>query len=439
MQDQKNSGIKKTITELCEKKKKALLSYWAKVKPAFQKHGDKLLFVLALAILAAALFNLVGKKAITQAAAPSIVFTQWWQDNLEKDTLQTLIKEFESIHGDIKIVIKDRSYEDLRQDLFNPSETSFPGDILALDPLWVPELLAGKTIETQEAENQRTFDPAQSGSDAPLLSFIDVLYYNVEILKEAGFTKPPKTRGEFIDCLKTLTNTEKGRWGLAMDRNSSRGIYDDVFPWIWSAGAQLIKDGKPVVTSRPVVESLSFLASLNSEGFIIPGTLHEGKLEDFISGRAAFMIAPEEETALVWERMGDQAFGVSSVPTPDNYAGKTFFASAGWTLGINSASAHKEEARLFADFLAGHASLLSEKAGAIPGNGNPSPSTDPFYSKTWDITIAAEPARDFTGLPWTELEEIFKEELDALFEERSTPAGTAAAIQERWDTVLAGM
>jgi ABC-type glycerol-3-phosphate transport system substrate-binding protein len=133
--------------------------------------------------------------------------------------------------------------------------------------------------------------------------------------------------------------------------------------------------------------------------------------------------------------MGDDAFSITSVPSPDNYTGKNLFAAAGWTAGVYSASDHKEAARLFTAFLAGKASFLSDKAG-IPETGA-TPPADPFYSKLWDITISGEIAQDFYGLSGEhELEEIFREELLALFEGKSSPADAASAIQKRWTTVL---
>ena len=416
----------------------------------FQKHGDKLLFALALAVLAALLFRSLGKAA-NHAAAPGIVFTQSWQNDPEKQgvgsgSLQDLVKEFESLHGNIKVVLNERSYEDLRLELFNTAYADkkgvLPGDILMLDQLWVPELFDRGIIEEQRE---------------PLLSFINVFYYNIDILKKAGFTRPPKSRSEFLACARALNV-----FALTLGLNSSRGIYDDVFPWIWSAGVQLTRDGKPSVTARPLIESLGFLASLNSEGLIVPGAFsadNEKKLEDFISGRAAFMIAPTRDIALVRERLGDEAFGITVVPVPDNYTGKPFFAAETWTTGVHSGSAQKEEAGLFAAFLAGKASLLSDKARAFPGTdvsppapvpsnlrfgaesgnssvtGRSSPQ-DVFYSKVRDIAISGEIAQDFTGLLWAELEGIFKEELSSLFEGKSSPSETAAAIQKKWEIAL---
>jgi len=432
----KNTKITNSGKAVKEKVKKALNTRWAELGPILKKNIDILLFALSLAVLAAALGRLASNKTIGKSA-PRIVFTHWWQDAPEKETLQDLMEEFEDLHRDIKIEIKYRTYEDLRSDLFNPAENNSPGDVFALDLLWVPELIKREIMESRLTESLWSEDPAPQNYNAPLLSFINVLYYNIELLKEAGFTRPPKNRGEFLNCLEALAgikDVSSFPAGLAMDMDGSRGIYDDVFPWIWSSGELLIRDGEPVVNSRSVVESLSFLASLKKEGYIVPGKSNENKLDNFISGRAAFMIAPASNITRIRERMGDEAFGFTTIPVPDNYAGVTYYGTAGWTLGINKSSVNKEEARLLADFLAKNASILSEKTGAMPANDPP---TDPFHLKVWDITIAAESADVFIGLPWTELEEIFRKELDAIFNEKTTASEAASAIQAGWQEILA--
>ncbi|MDR1802680.1 MAG: extracellular solute-binding protein [Treponema sp.] len=389
------------------------------MKDFLKKYGDKALFVLALVFLAAALFR---REAWQPAETPGIVFTQWWEGDLDKDTLRVLADEFEALHSGIKVTINYRAYEDLRRDIFSSGETPPPGDLIALDPLWAPELLGMEIIE----------------EDITFLSFIDVLYYNVDILKSAGFSRPPKNRSEFLDYARTLAGRKEILpgyvLGLALGENSTRGIYDDIFPWIWATGIRLINDGSPVVNSRQVVESLAFLAALNSEGLIAPDAFRADaarKLEHFITGEVAFMIAPTLYIAQVRERMGDEAFGITSVPGPDNYFGRPFFAAPGWAFAVHSESQRKEEARLFAEFLAGKAAAFPEQTGAVPGNGF-SPTRDPFYSKVWDIAITGESARDFAGLPWTEMEAVFREELISLFAGSTSPAQAAAAIQERW-------
>jgi ABC-type glycerol-3-phosphate transport system substrate-binding protein len=117
---------------------------------------------------------------------------------------------------------------------------------------------------------------------------------------------------------------------------------------------------------------------------------------------------------------------------PDNYTGRTFFAAAGWTVGVYSGSAPKEAARLFVAFLPGKPFLLSEKARAVPGAySSPPPVKDPLYLKAWDIAIAAEASLDFIDFEGEhEVEEIFRQELAALFEGKSSAADAAQAIQK---------
>jgi len=413
------------------------------ILPALRKHGDILLLALALAVLVSALIRTPLKKVIPHPREKNIQFTLWQQGSIGKEYLDNFINEFESIHKNIKIYIKETKYEELKNDLFDKNE-GISGDILALDTLWIPELNQNLQIES---------------INAPVLSFINVLYYNVNILREAGFTKPPKSRNDFLNCARAVADRDQNRWGLAMDLNSSRGIYDDIFPWIYSSGVRLIKEGKPALTSRQVIESLSFLSLLNGEGLIgVFSAISGDKLQKFISGRTAFMIAPACWIEYVRKMMGEEAFGITSVPAPDGIPdptgaasekrgslqddnkGKIYFSSAGWTVGISSSSVHREEALLFRDFIAEKAVLMPETTGAIPETGVPMTSGDPLYSKLWDIAISGEIANDFTGLPWNELDSIFREELLRLFSagsgEQIKPDETAAAIQERWEKVI---
>ena len=430
----------------------------------FQKHGDKLLFILALAVLATALLRLGTKSEPIPPVEPSMIFSHW-EGAPEAEILQALIKEFESLHEGIKITLETRSYEELRDLLFNQAEVEsiedgsledgslketfeeptefpgyiFPGDILIIDPLWVPELIEREIIENTRNEGRRN---ESRRNENPIISFKNVMYYNIEILREAGFNRPPRSREEFLNYARALSSEDRpnGVQSLVLGAGSSRGIYDDIYPWIWAAGAELIRNGQPALNSQPIINSLAFLATLNREGLIAPGAFSndaDEKLEGFVHGRAAFMIAPSSHISFVREKMGDEAFGITSVPIPENFIGVSFFGSAGWMLGVNSASAYRDEARLFVNFLTERASLFSELSMAVPGNGIPLPSQDPFYTKLMDLAIAAEPEQDFAGMPWSELEAIFREELLGMFEERSNPAETAAAIQRRWTERLA--
>ena len=414
-----------------ERAKIALYSQWVNARPMIRMHGDKLLFAIALAVLAAFIIRSEKKIALPGKENPGMVFTQWWQDDIGNERFQDIVKDFESSHEGIRIAINRKSYTEIKEELFNPGTSAAgdisgnhePFDIIALDPLWVPELLAAGTIETTvKAKNNAMPDNA----NAQILSYVNVLFYNINLLREANFSRPPKTRSEFLAYARAISSEDKSRYGLAMGLAGSRGVYDDIFPWIWSAGTQMVKNGDPAVNSRQVIEALGFLASLADDGIVNANAFYmdsEKKMDDFISGRAAFMVAPVCAVDLVRKQMGDDAFGISSVPSSDNTAGVYYYASAGLTLGINPLSSRKEDAQIFADFLA-------EKTSILPAID------DPFYSKAWDIAISGEPAQDFSGLPWNTLDAIFQHELSALFSKDCTPAEAASAIQKEWEEAL---
>jgi len=375
----------------------------------YRQHRDLLLFILALVVLAFALFP---KKSIFAAPeAVKIVFTQWWENDLEENTLRELISEFEDLHPGLKIVLEPTSYEELQHDLF--AGTVPQSDVLALDPLWVPELQTREIIG--------------SGSP-PLVSFINVLYYNIDILKDSGFSRPPKTRTEFINYSRAVKKKDENYQALVMDDDSSRWVYDDVYPWIWASGVQLVLDGKPLVNSRPVIDSLAFLAALNSEDLVVL----DKKLSHFCSGKTAFMISSARNIGLIRESMGEGSFGISSVPSIDNHAGPFFYGTDEWALGISLASARQEEAKLFVDFICEKASTLNTKSGASSAQRG----DDPFYSKVWDIAISGEAARDFSALPWAEAEKAAKEALLMLFLGELSAAEAARSIQKEWEAIF---
>ena len=392
---------------------KPLSSYWDGIKQAMTRHGDMLLFLLAITVLLLMFFRPNSGKPIIQQS--EIVFTHFWTDDKDREILFSRADEFEKLRKKTKISFIEKFYEELRNELYygtdSQSDPQIPArraDLLVLDTLWVPDLMKEKKIETITGES---------------ISSINVLFYNIDILKKAGYSKPPDSRGEFILYCKKAYETEKDNppLGLAIDLDKSRGVYDDIYPWIWAAGTQLIKDGIPAFNTRQLGESLSFLLSLHNEGLILP----EGdKLENFIKGRAAFMTAPACTAGYISDQMGADSFGITSVPRPDNFMGKSFFAGTAWIFAVSSESSRREEAKYFAEFLMGKEPFLS----GVP---------QLFQSKLTDIEISGETAKDFTGLEGVyELGEIFRDELADLFSGKSSGTGAAENIHKRWQEQL---
>ena len=427
----------------------------------FKDYGDKILFTAGVIVLASILINATVRRA-SRPTVTNLVFTYWTDDRYESKhgkesfgtRINTLIHDFEQRHSDIKITRNETSYEDLRFQLFNSASPEnlaqiAEADVFAIDPLWLPALQESGIIDH---------------SEDVFFSFINVLYYNIDLLKHSGFSMPPKTRLEFTNFALAIAeaHTDKGIFALALalaDEGGS-GAFNDVYPWIWAGGTPLVKDGAPFATSPPVIDALTFLAHLYEEALIAPdsfSTTGEDKLEAFINGSIAFMLAPAVHIGFVRERMGNDAFGITSIPSPapptrlqinrGERSGRPYFALTGWTVAAKAASAHAEQARLFVDFLVQQAPFLAERSGAMPGPSallqastgafTSALLTDPFHVRVLDIAIAGEAAKDFSGIAVEgELGEIFLQELALLFKGSQLPNETAASIQRRWQVLL---
>jgi multiple sugar transport system substrate-binding protein len=260
------------------------------------------------------------------------------------------------------------------------------------------------------------------------------------MLRAAGFNRPPKTRTEFINYAEALTGPDHLALVLALDPADSRGLYRDIFSWLWASGEKLTGGGELRFVSPPFIETLAFLNTLYQGGRLSPDIFTTGeaaKLDTFVNRRAAMMIGPVRyiETLRKDRASGGRDrdfFGITTVPVPDSYMGSTVFASEDWYASIPRTSRHKKEAWMWLAFLARRRSFLSEGAsGILPGTEN---RQDPLYAKAADIYELGEGTYEPLSLEeLSAFETIFSEELQALFAKARTPEAAAAEMQRRWD------
>jgi multiple sugar transport system substrate-binding protein len=266
------------------------------------------------------------------------------------------------------------------------------------------------------------------------------LFYNIDMLRQAGFDRPPKTRSEFLACAKAISND--GRFGIAFALNPEypQGIQNDIYSWIWAGGVKILKDGKPDITARPVVETLNFLKQFRTEGILAPNcfsTNRAQKLDAFASGKIGLMVAPVQDIEPLRRRMGDAGFGITTIPMPDSYLERPGLGLSYWYAGISRHSGHKAEAWTFLSFLADHAPVLAVAAHAAPGYGTDTRNyfrNDALYTKAYQIYESADVIDELTGLPNVHTREIIvREEMRNMFESNQSAEDTAQRIQSRWE------
>jgi multiple sugar transport system substrate-binding protein len=369
---------------------------------------------------------------------------------MEPGALDSLIEQFERNNPGVTILLDTRPYNEI-WDLYVSGAEPGAGDILGIDPRWFYELIDNNTLESLGSFKKSSGSSAglsvpEEGEEwaLPLVSFMDILYYNIDILKEAGFNRPPKTQAEVLELAEKISAAQGNRFALslALSPDNPRNLAGNIFPWIWASGTALFSGDTPRFSNASIKETLGFLNQLYQQGRLLPGVFTQteaDKIKAFQSGRIALMTASISAAAALSN--GGIDFDITVIPGPAAYIGKPVFGLESWYAGISAESAHKDEAWAFLSFLQGEAAYIAAQAHAGPGISALKGGyieEDPRYAKAYDIYAAGDALQEFTGVPRAaEHDRIALEEIRAMFEGTQTPEAAAEAIQRRWEGIRA--
>jgi multiple sugar transport system substrate-binding protein len=405
---------------------------------------EKWVFYAALALLVfVILWRVIPRRQHEgggEKGRATLVFVHYWDNALGRDTLAELVKEFENKHRSIRIRLQNLSYAEERELLFRDKAEdegnvfSSALDLAALDSSWIPELLSAGKLQSLTEYNDDS-DSAEYQWTVPLISFMNLLYYNIDILKAAGLDRPPANRAEFLSAAQALKEKQSvPALAISLGSGDPEALRRDIYSWIRAAGGSLGRESR--FDEKEAAGVFNFLGRLNREGFLLPGIfLQTGteRLEDFITGKTAMLTANVENLRYLRTRMGDK-LGLTLIPGQADF-GKPGLAPSVWHVGISSDCKHPEEAWEFISFLKEKSIILSEKAGAVPGTGFRfhDPEEDPLYEKAWSIYEASD-VFDGSGFP-VSVDAAVREELMALFESGRSGEETAKRIQSRLEAL----
>ncbi|MDR2468549.1 MAG: extracellular solute-binding protein [Spirochaetaceae bacterium] len=295
---------------------------------------DKVLVITAAVVLVIALVFL--PKESFRLMVTTVKFTQAWSHILKNGELNALIAEFKESNPTVNVKLDN------------------DGDVIA--------------VETPQADAVEI----ELEDRTEIMSFINPLFYNIDLLQSCGLDRPPKTLDEFVAACHTVQKTYPGIRGIVF----SSAVYQDITPWFWAAGIKPQYDGEQSIekidwTSRSALVILSFLQKLGEEHLVAEASFvksREEKLRAFTKKKCAFFIGSAGDIKLIREMNKTLNFSVSTIPVPANYNGKSIFNVSSWNVGIAPESDHKAQALSFVEFLMKKRSALAAAAGAMPGD-----------------------------------------------------------------------
>jgi len=329
------------------------------------------------------------------------------------DISAALIREFKMLHPDARVASAPQEKADVL--FFDDAEFIRFISVAKSDGEITPAAAADAVADGDTAvasENTSTlaslspYITDETGTERRailLVSFMDLFFYNIDILQAAGSVRPPKTRTELLSVARAVTRLNRGEentpvvygLGLGLSREDPLVLRREIYPWVWADGGEVSASANTTL-SGTVLETIAFFHRLDNEKLLAPGTFqktHAQRLEEFAEGKIAMVTASARDIPFLRRNAVDINFGISTIPSA--IIGRNRTGLSGIYVGISCSSTIPDEAWKFLAFLSGKRQVLAAVLDAVPGmfpdvmHGTYY-TDDYLYFKAWEIFEAAD-------------------------------------------------
>ena len=213
-------------------------------------------------------------------------------------------KLFTDITG-IKVNVDFVKYDEQHEKVVASAIATTPTyDVFSLDLIWTAEFASkGFCVPLDDKMAGLKDDIPQPILDAfvyngqtwamPFLANFQLFFYNVNMIKRAGFAgNPPRTLEEMVEMMKAMKKRGIVEYPWTDSWNQKEGLTCE-YVWLTGAfgGETFDENGKPIFNEGPGLKALEFMVMLLKEGLASPKSLTNDEpaaKDDFIAGQAAF-------------------------------------------------------------------------------------------------------------------------------------------------------
>ncbi|MGW7633424.1 ABC transporter substrate-binding protein [Streptomyces griseoincarnatus] len=344
----------------------------------------------ALALGTAAAMVLTGCSTMSPGESGTVTLNmvESLTNPARTDLLEELIADFEKQNPKIKVKLVSPPTEQADQKLQQMLQSGSGVDVLEVRDItvgpwsnngWLYDMkkdLAGwkgwdaltdNAVAASEDDKGRTYF-------VPYGFYGLSLFHRTDLIKEAGFDKPPATWEELLEQASKIHDPSSRRYGYAFrgganaHSNATAAIEAYVADKIDPANGYLLKDGKTIFSAPEALDAMELYLKLFQQASPKSSVAwgYPEMVEGFSNGSTAFLLQDPEVIATVSESKSIDANQWSTAPLVAGPSGKTVqpLATAGW--GVAEGSEHKAEAVKLVEFLSeGEASTRFSKGNSL--------------------------------------------------------------------------
>ncbi|MCP1372758.1 sugar ABC transporter substrate-binding protein [Dyella lutea] len=290
----------------------------------------------------------------------------FWTFGREGEAMQALLAPFEQAHPGIQVRVQQLPLSAAHQKLLTAYAGGSMPDLMQLGNTWLPEMVALDAVEPLDARvaHSTVIQPADYFDSIWATNRIDgrlygvpwyvdtrLLFYRVDLLRQAGFDHPPRTWAEWRQMLAALSDPAEHRYGILLPTNE----YEQLMSLALEQPDPLLRDGNRYgnFESAGFKRALSFYVDTFRlhQAPAISNVVAGNPWEEFGRGVYAFYFSGPWNIGEFRSRLPASAqstWDTAPLPGPD---GPGTGAAGGASLVIFRGSSHKEAAWALIQYL----------------------------------------------------------------------------------------
>ena len=343
--------------------------------------------ILILTVVLA--FSLVGCGAKAPTGPVTINVLTMDQAAMSVDQMNEVANAFMAANPDIKVNMTYVPYDQVHDKFVTGVATKPPTyDVVMGDVIWYDEFvkagyLADTTAMASADQKNNIFPTAwnvvtRNGKSFGMPWLLDTkyLYYNTDILKQAGFDSPPATWEELITQAQAIKDKGLVEYPIVWSWAQAEAAICDFTALLYGNGGKFLdENGNPAFNDEKGVAVLEWMKKTLDDDLSNPASVQDlemNVLDVFSQGKAAF--------ALNWLFMYDTAnfdtekssvtgkVGITDIPVFQSMAGSLKSASVDGSSGFSIAanSPNQEAAWKYVSFLTSLDTQIKYSSNQLP-------------------------------------------------------------------------